>query len=346
MVLVAALLTARLLLPTWVAHALNERLAQIQGYDAALEQVDLYLYRGAYRIHDLRVVAVEAEDGVPLLHLPVIDLSVSWRHVLRGALVGEIVLHSPLLNLVDRPDADVAPEVADDGRDWRNFVESFFPLRIDEIRVHDGSVAFLNLWSDPEVDVRLEAVDGWVRNLTNVRDAQGRREAELHVDARLTGESPLEVRAQFDPWETIEDFEFALRVSEVDLTRLNDLARAYLNLDFASGRGELVMELEAENRRLSGYIKPLLHDLKIFDLEQDVRQGDGNPLQVVWEAAAELITRIFRNHPKDRFATRISIEGRIDDPQMSTWEAVLGVLRNAFGEAIEAHFEGEGVDGE
>jgi hypothetical protein len=344
-----ALLIVRALLPIWVADSLNRQLAEIQAYDARLEEVDLKLYRGAYRVHELRFEPLDAEDDLPLLHFPTIDLSVSWRHIFRGALVGEVEFDAPVFNIVDREQDDGVDTVetgGDDDRDWRDYVEDFFPLQIDEMRVKNGTIAFINLWSDPQVDVRLVDINGTVSNLTNIRDEEGRREAELHARARMLGESPLDFSARFDPWGELDDFYLALRVTEIDLTKLNDLARAYLNLDFASGHGDFVMELEAFDNRLQGYAKPLLHELEIFDLEQHLERDGLNPLQLVWEGIAELVTLIFRNHPKDRFATRVSIEGDLDDPELSTLEAVIGVLRNAFGDAIEAHFEGEGAPDE
>ena len=50
----------------------------------------------------------------------------------------------------------------------------------------------------------------------------------------------------FDPVGRTDDFEFDLLLSEVRLPALNDLAREYAAVDFESGHGELVMELEEE----------------------------------------------------------------------------------------------------
>ena len=39
---------------------------------------------------------------------------------------------------------------------------------------------------------------------------------------------------------------------------------------------------------------------------------------------------LFENHANDQFATRVPISGRIDDKQLDTSQAIIGVLRNAF----------------
>jgi hypothetical protein len=119
----------------------------------------------------------------------------------------------------------------------------------------------------------------------------------------------------------------------------NDLARAYAKLDFASGHGDFVMQLNARDGRLNGYAKPLFHDMKIFSWKQDVTQQHENPLEIAWQALAQGITSIFTNQKKDKFATRVPISGSIDDRQSGTWRAILNVLRNAFVKAYTPQLE-------
>ena len=45
---------------------------------------------------------------------------------------------------------------------------------------------------------------------------------------------------------------------------------------------------------------------------------------------AQGVVSLFENHANDQFATRVLISGRIDDKQLDTSQAILGVLRNAF----------------
>lgn len=98
------------------------------------------------------------------------------------------------------------------------------------------------------MDLNATHVDANIRNLTNVRDAEGQRVAELTA----TDSGKLESEARFDLFGRMEEFSFALRVLEIDLTQANELARVYAHLDFESGNGELVLELDAADSRLSG----------------------------------------------------------------------------------------------
>jgi hypothetical protein len=148
------------------------------------------------------------------------------------------------------------------------------------------------------------------------------------------------IKASFDPLDRrIADFTLTLRISDIQLKRLNDLARAYAKLDFAGGHGTFVMQLEAKDGALSGYAKPLLHDVQIFSWKQDVEEEGKNPLRVAWEAIAQGITSLFKNQAKDQFATRIPISGRIDNKDISAWAAIVGVLHNAFVQAYTPKLE-------
>jgi hypothetical protein len=40
-------------------------------------------------------------------------------------------------------------------------------------------------------------------------------------------------------------------------------------------------------------------------------------------------------------ATEVEISGPLDDPEMSTWEIIVGLVRNAFFQAILPGFERE-----
>lgn len=336
-VLLAALLVLRLLLPGMARDAVNARLASMGEYSGQVDRVGLALWRGAYTLEGLRIVKDGDGVPVPLLEAPEVDISVSWKDLFRGAVVAEVWFQSPVLHFVDGLSG--SDSQAGTGVDWRARLAGLVPIRIDEVVVRDGRVVFHNFVSDPPVTLEATQVEASVDNLTNVRDGDGERVAELAATARLFGSADLEASASFDPIGSPDSFSFALRILDIDLTRINDLARAYAALDFESGNGEFVMELEARDRRLTGYAKPLLQNLQIFSWRSDVREGSGNPFRIAWEALAEGVTRIFRNAPADQFGTRIEIGGELGDAELGTWGAIVGILRNAFVEALQPYFE-------
>lgn len=336
-VLVIALVAVRLALPGWVAGYLNGKLDHMGQYHGHLEDVDLHLWRGAYSINELNIVKRAGDVPVPLLKAPRIDLSVSWKALFHGAVVATADFDNPELNIVGRGH-DLSQSGG--GVNWREQLEGLLPIRLDEVTVHNGVVHFRNFTSKPKVDLVAEQVEGSVHNLTNVSNARQGRVADMNLTARMFGGAPLESSAQFDPLGTLKDFKFNLKVTQVDLTRLNDFLQAYAYLDVESGSGDFVMQLEAHDGKLDGYAKPLFRDVDIFSFQHDIKQQHDNPLRAAWEAVAGGIQNLFKNQDKQQFATRVEIHGEVGDSQASTWQAIVSILHNAFVEAYRARFEG------
>ncbi len=337
LVAAAVLLAVRLALPYAVRHSLNQRMDRMGDYHGHIADVDLHLWRGAYTLRDLRIDKVEDKLPVPFFSAGTVGIALSWHALLRGRLRGTVALDRAQLHFVDGNATGHGQ--AGRGVDWRQRLQDLVPMRIDQLRVRRGQVTFHNYRSRPEVNLEVTGIEGSATNLTNVDRRQGRRVADVQATALVLGDAPLQARASFDPLAERGDFSFELQIRRIRLARLNDVARAYAHLDFAAGNGDFVMQLKARDGQLDGYAKPLLHHVQVFSWKQDVEQGHDNPLQVAWEAVAGAVGSLFKNHARDQFATRIPISGRIDDKDLGTWEAVVGVLRNAFVKAYTPRLE-------
>lgn len=282
--LLLLLLALHLALPYLVRDYLNGKLADMGDYRGHIADVDLALWRGAYRIDGLSIVKDNGKVPVPFLDAPSIDLSVSWQALWDDhAVVARVVFERPQLNFVDAGgDRDASQTGA--GTDWREQLDKLLPITLNEVRVVDGTLRFRNFTSKPPVNLHASALNASIYNLTNVADARGERPARLEGTARILGQAPLEVAAHFDPLSDFEDFDLRLRVTRVELKRLNDFASAYGKFDFNAGTGDLVLEAQAKRGQLDGYIKPLLRDVDVFNWRQDVEDGDKNLFRSVWEA--------------------------------------------------------------
>ncbi|MEP7098813.1 MAG: DUF748 domain-containing protein [Dokdonella sp.] len=332
-VIVMLVIGIDLALPSWIKSTLNRKLDHMGAYHGRVRDVSLHLWRGAYSIDELLIERRGGKSSIPLLHAPRMDLAVSWNALLRGAIVSTVDFQSPEINFIDAPATENGK-----GIDWRVQLERLMPIRLDEVRVHDGTVRFRALSTKPPVDLKATQFNATVANLSNVRDA-GKRAATLDAHAQVLGSAPLAINAAFDPLGTLKDFKLNFKITDIDLTRANDFLRAYVKLDVASGSGDFVMQLEASDGKLSGYAKPLLQHVKVFSWKKDVEQEHDNPLRLAWELLAGGIENVFKNQKNDQFATRIEIHGEIGDSKTSTWQAIIAVLHNAFVGAFRPQFE-------
>jgi hypothetical protein len=68
---------------------------------------------------------------------------------------------------------------------------------------------------------------------------------------------------------------------------------------------------ERHGGQLSGYIKPLLRDVEVFNWEQDVTAKDKGFFRSIWEALVGGGETLLKNQRKNQFATRVELSGSV-----------------------------------
>jgi hypothetical protein len=218
-------------------------------------------------------------------------------------------------------------------------MNKLLPITLNELRVVDGKITFNNFTSTPKVKIEADKVNASIYNLTNVTDTAGKRDARFDGKALLLGNAPLESSATFDPFSNFEDFDFKLRATGVQLKQMNDFASAYGKFDFNAGNGDIVIEAQAKKGQLSGYIKPLLRDVDIFNWQQDVENKNKGFFRSIWEAMVGGGETVLKNQRENQFATRVELNGSVHKQDVSAFQAFLQILRNAFVQAFNTRYD-------
>ncbi len=117
---------------------------------------------------------------------------------------------------------------------------------------------------------------------------------------------------------------------------MNDIMRAYGKFDVAAGKFTVFSEVGIKNGDISGYVKPMFSDLEVYNYQKD--KGTG-----VLHQAKELMiggaSHLFKNRSTQQVATKVELKGKLTGPDISTWQAIVQVLHNAFIEAILPGFD-------
>ncbi|HMQ64187.1 MAG TPA: hypothetical protein PKE06_26120, partial [Flavilitoribacter sp.] len=93
---VIALVAVRLALPYAVKWYLNNQvLNHMEAYRGHVDDVDLSLWRGAYTIQGLKIVKIGTRLEAPFVDVEEMDLSVQWKALFDGAIVGEVECRHP-----------------------------------------------------------------------------------------------------------------------------------------------------------------------------------------------------------------------------------------------------------
>jgi hypothetical protein len=326
----------RALLPWGVRDYVNRTLDRNPLYDGRIGQVRMHLLRGAYSISDVRISKTTGNVPVPLFAARRVDFAIQWNALLHGKVVGRVSMDGPELNFVDAASESETQTGA--GGPWLQLIQDLFPFSINQAVIRNGSIHFRAFQGDAPVDVYLSQVEATIDNLTNIRDETAPLISTVQARALAMDQARFEYKMTFDPFSYRPTFHLAVRLLGLDVTRINNLARAYGEFDFERGWFDLVVEADAKEGRLNGYAKPLFRDLKVFSVREDFEEA--NVLRFFWQALVGAATSVFKNQPRDQFGTLIPFTGDLSGATTTDLPATIGnLLRNAFVRAYLPRLE-------
>jgi len=306
-------------LSIWVLHYVNRKINETKDYSGSIENIDLHLWRGAYVIRNINIYKNSGKIPVPFFSAPAIDLAVEWKALFHGHFVGNIMLKQPIINIVSGPTADQTQTGVNTR--WTETIKHLFPLKINRFHVEDGTLYYRDFYSHPKADIYITA-----SNLSTSKQLSRGKLATLHAVGKPVVDGILKADVTFNPYENYPSFDLKAEVANIPLINLNELTEAYAYFDFKKGTFAAAMELSASDGKFTGYIIPAVDHMQIFSLQQDIK----NPVKLAWEGILGSLGHLFRNLPKDRFATKIPISGSFADPQEALLPTIGNVFKNAF----------------
>lgn len=333
-VIVVLLLAFRIYLPTLVKNNINKILADIPGYYGQVEDVDIALIRGAYVVKGMYLNKVNAKTQVPFLNFPKNDISIEWKSLLKGRIVSEIIMTSPeVIYIFEDQIAETDGKTADVD-DWTKALTEIVPIDINHFEVHDGKVAFVQLQADPNIDLNISKIELYADNLRNVKSEQRTLPSPFHATGVTFGDGNMTLKGNINLIKQIPDMDLEFALEGSNATALNDLTRHYAGIDFEKGEFELYSELAIADGYLKGYIKPLLTDTKLIGKEDGV-------LGVLWEGFISFFKFILKNQRTDTLATKIPIEGDLNNVNTGVWPTVINIFENAWIKAFKGEVDGD-----
>jgi hypothetical protein len=335
-VIAVVLIAVRAALPYVIENRVNATLHGLEGYDGRVEDIDLALWRGAYRVEGIHVdqrAKGDRKENTPFFNADVIDVSVEWRSLLKGSLVAEVVFDRPRINLVQEDEPEDS-QLGQDGN-WQEEFKQLFPFRFNTVEIREGTVSLLAPGIQTKDALTAEHINGRVTNLTNVANANKETFADFALEALVLGDAPAKVSGSLDPWAKDPTFDVNLEVKQVKLPKVNPWLREYIKADAEAGDFELFMEIAAAEGKFKGYAKPIMQNVNMTSSEEK----DG-ALRKLWEGVLDFAANVLENKKEDQVAARASFTGTIENPEASIWETIASVVRNAFVSAFARSLEG------
>jgi Domain of Unknown Function (DUF748) len=206
-------------------------------------------------------------------------------------------------------------------------------IRLRELGIANSDLGVLNTAADPVYRVFLSHTDATLTNLSN-QSAEG--SSAVKVRGKFMGSGDTQVTGSFRPSAKGPDFDVAIQIDNTDMTKMNDVLRAYGGFDVVSGTFSFYSEIKLKNGAINGYVKPLFADLVAYDPAKDRDKGFAQKLK---ERVVTVVGKVMRNVPRKEVATTVDISGPVENPQYSTMQIVIRMVQNAFFKAILPGFE-------
>lgn len=336
LIILAVLLVIRLILPYVVLHYANKSLATMNGYYGHIKDIDLALIRGAYKIDSIYLNKVDTvtKKQTEFFSAEMIDLSIEWKALFHGSIVGELVFEKPRLRF--SKDKVEPKDLRNDSTDFKKLLDDFMPLEVNRFEVNHGRIQYIDQFSSPNVDISMTDVNVLALNLKNSYDSTALLPASVKADADIY-EGTLDFNLKLNPLADKPTFDMNAELRETNLVLLNDFFKAYANIDVNKGTFGMYAEVAAKDGAFTGYVKPLVKSLDVYGPEDK----NDNIFRKIWEALAGGVSELLENQPKDQFATKIPFEGRMEDPQANIWITIANVLQNAFINALQPNIDNE-----
>jgi len=197
------------------------------------------------------------------------------------------------------------------------------PFSIDTLRIDNGKVTLVNATSEGEQPTYVSNINANINNITNAQNLSKTLVTSLKIEGQLMGEAKLSLNGKLDPFSDEANFDFNVEVQRFSVKNLETVFKVYTPFDIEAGGIDGAMELAANNNNLNGYVKAGVHDLSVFSWREDIEKDDDGLFTAIFEGSIDLLS------------SRVPIDGQLDNADVSTFEAVVSVLKNAFFEAFK-----------
>lgn len=335
-VIIVVLITARIALPHVVLHYANKSLANVQSLYGHIDDIDIALFRGAYKIKDIYINKKDSVSGdqTNFFKSDIIDLSVEWSALFKGKLVGELIIERP--TLIFTKDKTEPKDIQKDSSELKTLLDDFMPLDINRLEVKEGVIKYVDYSSKPIVNLEMNNTYVLAQNLSSVIDS-ALLPSTVKASANIYG-GTLQFNMKLNALEDKPTFDMDAVLENLQLPEFNDLFQAYANVDVSKGTLGLYTEIAAKEGKFIGYVKPIIKELDVLGIED----RNDSFWQKVWEGIVGATGVVLRNPRKEQVATKIPIEGTFDDATKSNkWYAVIILLRNAFIQALQPSIDAE-----
>jgi Domain of Unknown Function (DUF748) len=222
----------------------------LKGYTVRVTALSFHPFGFSLALKDV-IVIQDAHPDPAVARIPLLKASVHWRALLSGHLVGDILLERPTIhaNLTQAKQEMVDPTPVKE-RGWQEALEAIYPLKINQFRVTNGDLTYVD--GGPFKPLRVRSLNVVATNIRNVRSPERVYPSEFHLDGAVfdSGRVSADGRADFlaEPNPT---FRADLALKDIELDYLKPITNRYnVSVDRGKLSAEGMVESGKETKRV------------------------------------------------------------------------------------------------
>ncbi len=316
-----SLLVLRLLLPYAALWGINWALDHKLGvYKGHVQDLDIHLYRGAYVLKDLEIKKSKSSLP-PILKVGDIDLSISWRAMLRKEISADILIQEMVLRLFDSQEKD-KKQLGTGESGWKDTLNVIIPLKVESLKVENSALYFNNYDLVKAQPVQLEQVTLIAIGLRNRPANSADALSDFSAEAYLQGSARLQVNGQLDILADEPRACFSFSLVQLHLPTINQVLLAYVPLNIAEGDLRIYGETAISHGEVKGYTNVFLNNIQALESKQKYISFK----HFAYEIAFAFTNWVLKNRPEKSLAAHIPFqrhEGHFDiNSSAAFWSAV------------------------
>jgi Domain of Unknown Function (DUF748) len=170
--------------------------ARLKGYTARIGKLDFHPIGFSVDFYDV-VLVQDAHPDPPVLQIPRLSASVQWSAIIRGRVVADFELESPVF-YVDRThfvkELEDPTPVKDKG--WQEALQAMYPLTLNEFAIRKGALTYID--GEQAKPITMTKIEVVVQDVRNVRSAPDVYPSPIEISATVFDDGKLEVKGQAD----------------------------------------------------------------------------------------------------------------------------------------------------
>lgn len=315
----------RVLLDPIAAHFTRRGLSKSVAMSSDFQSVHVTLFPPSYDIRRLKIIESRGGDWHhPLFYAERAGVVLDWRRLLHGELIAHLRLDGPKIIVTARPTPGSGITAA---------LGRMISARVDRGEVREGEFLLRDAAAPHRPEIWLHHIELTAENLATRAKLERGHPATVSAHAILDHSGAVSFSASADPFAAKMEFTGDLAIRGWKVAELYELEESRAKLQTPKGTLDLFAEFRARRGAISGTVRSVLKNVEVLPTEEEF----GSRLKA-WVADKRLRLVSNRVPGGNAVETVVSIEGRLDGPDVHLWPTVLGVVRNALVEGISAGF--------